>query len=87
MSLSNFEEFEQQLEEIFEKADHLMITQKKYDEAVSYFEEKLHFYHFLTKFFSNRVEISISENSGYGRREYRCHEQLGHMHQALNTTR
>jgi hypothetical protein len=31
----NFEEMEERLEKLFDKADNLMITQKKYTEAVS----------------------------------------------------
>ena len=36
LSISNFDEFELQLEELFDKADDLMINQKKYAEAVSW---------------------------------------------------
>jgi len=35
LNINNFDEFEAQLEELFDKADHLMIHLKKPDEAVS----------------------------------------------------
>ena len=35
LNVNNFDEFEAQLEELFDKADHLMIQLKKPDEAVS----------------------------------------------------
>ena len=36
LNTANFEEFEQKLEEMFEKADAEMISKKNYAEAVSY---------------------------------------------------
>lgn len=33
--MNNFDEMEAKLEEMFDKADNLMISQKKYEEAVS----------------------------------------------------
>ena len=35
LNLQNFDELEAQMEELFDKADHLMIHLKKYSEAVS----------------------------------------------------
>ena len=35
LTLQNFDELEAQMEELFDKADHLMIHNKKYSEAVS----------------------------------------------------
>ena len=36
LNTQNFAEMEAKLEEMFERADHLMISQKNYKEAVSY---------------------------------------------------
>jgi hypothetical protein len=36
LNAANFEEFEQKLEELFEKADFQLISKKDYSEAVSY---------------------------------------------------
>ena len=39
LNAANFEEFEQKLEEMFEKADAQMINKKNYAEAVSYLSQ------------------------------------------------
>ena len=36
INLNNFDDFEQQLEEIFDKADYWMIQMKQFDKAVSF---------------------------------------------------
>ena len=60
LTTQNFEEFEQALEELFDKADDLMINQQRYDEAVSN----------QVFFFNDPVEIGVSANYGYGWREH-----------------
>ena len=54
LNASNFEEMEAKLEEMFDKADNLMITQKKYHEAVSLIYLPLTLYRmlFIPKFLS-----------------------------------
>lgn len=45
----NLDEFEVKLEEMFDKADQLMITHKNYKDAVSFtFQPRLTLYHRLT---------------------------------------
>ena len=67
---------EQELEDMFDRADAFMIQDKKYEEAVSYY-----FVNVNIQIFSN-IESDLRPNSPNGRSEHRRPQQLGQLPQA-----
>jgi hypothetical protein len=57
INLNNFDDFEQQLEEIFDKADYWMIQMKQFDKAVSFIQK-------FNRFVSLAQTLSINSRDG-----------------------